>query len=150
MTKLLIFLILVILDLISKMLVVNFIDLYSFIQILFFIDITHIHNYGVSFGLLSGVVHPSILIIIGLLVVFFIYYLMIGSTDYLEEFGLLIILSGALSNIIDRIYNGYVVDFIYIHYKDFYWPAFNFADIYITIGIMMILINILIKIKKPS
>ncbi len=150
MTKLLIFLILVILDLISKMLVVNFIDLYSFIQILFFIDITHIHNYGVSFGLLSGVVHPSILIIIGLLVVFFIYYLMIGSTDYLEEFGLLIILSGAISNIIDRIYNGYVVDFIYIHYKDFYWPAFNFADIYITIGIMMILINILIKIKKPS
>tara|TARA_Y100000590_G_scaffold453102_1_gene597501 strand:- start:1261 stop:1713 length:453 start_codon:yes stop_codon:yes gene_type:complete len=149
-TKLLIFLILVILDLISKMLVVNFIDLYSFIQILFFIDITHIHNYGVSFGLLSGVVHPSILIIIGLLVVFFIYYLMIGSTDYLEEFGLLIILSGAISNIIDRIYNGYVVDFIYIHYKDFYWPAFNFADIYITIGIMMILINILIKIKKPS
>ena len=122
----------------------------NLIDILFFIDITHIHNYGVSFGLLSGVVHPSILIIIGLLVVFFIYYLMIGSTDYLEEFGLLIILSGAISNIIDRIYNGYVVDFIYIHYKDFYWPAFNFADIYITIGIMMILINILIKIKKPS
>ena len=75
---------------------------------------------------------------------------MIGSTDYLEEFGLLIILSGAISNIIDRIYNGYVVDFIYIHYKDFYWPAFNFADIYITIGFLIIFYQIIINIKKNA
>ena len=67
-----------------------------------------------------------------------------------EEFGLLIIISGALSNIIDRIFNGYVIDFIYLHYKDFFWPAFNFADIYITIGIIMIVINILRKINNSK
>ena len=80
-----------------------------------------------------------------MLVVAFIYYLMKNASDTLEEWGLLIIISGALSNIIDRIFNGYVIDFIYFHYKDFFWPAFNFADIYITIGIIMIIINIFRK-----
>ena len=150
MIKLLIFIVLFAIDFISKQFIFNFVDLHNFIPINFFLDITHIHNYGVSFGLLSGLVHPSVLVVIGLLVVSFIYYLMIGSSDVLEELGLLIILSGAISNIIDRIYNGYVFDFIFLHYKDFYWPAFNFADIYITIGIIMILTNILRKIKKPS
>ena len=38
--------------------------------------------------------------------------------------------------------------FIYLHYNDFYWPAFNFADIYITIGVLLILYNVVIDIKK--
>ena len=54
-------------------------------------------------------------IILGLLVVVFIFYLMKSASDTLEEWGLLIIISGALSNIIDRIFNGYVIDFIYFH-----------------------------------
>ncbi len=150
MIKILIFIILVVIDFISKKFIVNLVGFHNFIPIFFFLDITNIHNYGVSFGLLSGLVHPSVLVIIGLLIASFIYYLMISSAEVIEEFGLLIILSGAISNIIDRIYNGYVVDFIYLHYKDFSWPAFNFADIYITIGIIMILGNILRKIKNPS
>jgi len=44
--------------------------------------------------------------------------------------------------------NGYVIDFIYLHINQYYWPAFNFADIYISIGIIMILLNVLRKIKK--
>ena len=82
------------------------------------------------------------------MIVVFIFYLMKNASDTLEEWGLLIIISGAISNIIDRIFNGYVIDFIYFHYKDFFWPAFNFADIYITIGIIMIVINILTKINN--
>ena len=73
---------------------------------------------------------------------------MLNSSDIIEKLGLLIIISGAISNIIDRSINGYVIDFIYIHYNIFSWPAFNFADIYITIGIIMIIINMLTKIKK--
>ena len=56
-----------------------------------------------------------------------------------DKLALIIIISGAISNIIDRMINNYVLDFIYLHYKDFYWPAFNFADIYITFGVIMIL-----------
>jgi len=44
--------------------------------------------------------------------------------------------------------NNYVLDFIYLHYKDFYWPAFNFADIYITFGVLMILYQVLKEFKK--
>ena len=148
MIKFFVFFVLVTLDLLSKKFIFDSIDLNTFIPLTFFLDITHIHNFGISFGLFSGLISPWILIILGLLVVIFIFYLMISSSDALEERALLIIISGAISNIIDRIFNGYVIDFIYFHYKDFFWPAFNFADIYITIGIMMIVINILRKIKN--
>ena len=148
MTKIFILILLVSFDIVTKNLVFNYIDLYDFIPILFFLELTHIHNFGVSFGLLSGIVSPWILIFIGLLVVGFITYLMFNSKDLLEKWGLFIIISGAISNIIDRIINGYVIDFIYLHISNFYWPAFNFADIYISIGILMVIINIINKFKN--
>ena len=150
MTKIFILILLVGFDIVTKNLVFNYIDLYDFIPILFFLELTHIHNFGVSFGFLSGIVSPWILIFIGLLVVGFITYLMINSKDLLEKWGLFIIISGALSNIIDRIINGYVIDFIYLHISNFYWPAFNFADIYISIGILMVIINIINKFKNNN
>ncbi len=73
---------------------------------------------------------------------------MFSASDIIEEWGLLLIITGALGNIIDRSINGYVIDFIYLHYGSFYWPAFNIADIYITIGIMMIILNVIINFKK--
>ena len=150
MTKIFILILLVSFDIVTKNLVFNYIDLYDFIPILFFLELTHIHNFGVSFGFLSGIVSPWILIFIGLLVVGFITYLMFNSRDLLEKWGLFIIISGALSNIIDRIINGYVIDFIYFHISNFYWPAFNFADIYISIGILMVIINIINKFKNNN
>lgn len=146
MIKFFIFFVLVAFDLLSKKIVFDSIDLHTFISLTFFLDLTHIHNFGISFGLFSGLISPRLLIILGLLVVGFIFYLMKSASDMFEEWSFLIIISGALSNIIDRIFNGYVIDFIYFHYKYFFWPAFNFADIYITIGIIMIVINILRKI----
>ena len=144
----LIFVFLILLDLVSKYLVFSYIDLYQFIKVTPFFDITHIHNFGVSFGLFSGIISPLYLIIIGLLVVFFIIYLLVNAQDKLEQWGLFIIICGALANIIDRFINGYVIDFIYLHINQYYWPAFNFADIYISIGIIMILLNVIKKINK--
>jgi len=146
--KTIIFLFLVITDLLSKYIVFNYIDLYRFIKITHFLDITHIHNFGVSFGLFSETIPSLVLIIFGMLVVFFIIYLFLNSNDILESWGLFIIICGAMANIIDRFINGYVIDFIYFHINQFYWPAFNFADIYISIGIIMIIINMVKKIKK--
>ena len=86
-----------------------------------------------------------------LLVVFFIIYLLLNAHDYLEYWGLFIIICGAIGNIIDRFVNGYVIDFIYFHINQYYWPAFNFADIYISAGIIMILLNLsLIHISEPT
>ena len=146
--KIIIFFLLVSLDLLSKYFVFNFIDLYKFIKITAFLEITHIHNFGISFGLFSETIPAVFLIMIALLVVCFIIYLLLNAQDYLEYWGLFIIICGAIGNIIDRFINGYVIDFIYLHIHQYYWPAFNFADIYISIGIMMILLNIIKKLKK--
>ena len=135
-------------DLISKYFVFNYIDLYQFIKITYFFDITHIHNFGVSFGLFSDTISPLFLILIGLIVTMFVIYLYMNSSDVLERWGLFIIICGAITNIIDRSINGYVIDFLYFHINQFYWPAFNFADIYISIGIIMIIVNMVKKIKK--
>ena len=141
---------LIFLDLLVKKVIFEYVDLHKFIYVTSFLDITHIHNFGVSFGLFAGIISPLILVLISSLVVIFLFYLMIISKDSLEKMGLVVIIAGAMGNIIDRLFNGYVIDFIYFHYKDFYWPAFNFADIYITIGIIMILLSIINKIKYQS
>jgi len=146
--KIFIFPLLVFIDLISKYFILNYIDLYQFIKITYFFDITHIHNFGVSFGLFSGTIPSLVLILIGLVVTVFVIYLYVNSSDVLERWGLFIIICGAIANIIDRSINGYVIDFLYFHINQLYWPAFNFADIYISIGIIMIIVNMVKKINK--
>ena len=135
-------------DLITKFFIKNNFLINESKQLNSFLDIVYIQNYGVSFGFLSGLVSYWILVIVGLLVTSLIYYLMIRSYKRLEKLAYFIIIIGALSNILDRIINSYVVDFISLHYDNFYWPAFNFADIYITIGIIMLIISFFIKSKK--
>ena len=135
-------------DLISKQIIYYSIDLNSFLTITSFLDVAHIHNYGISFGFFSGIVSPWILILVGIIVTGFIFYMMIKSTNHMEKWGFTVIIAGALSNIADRALNSYVIDFIYIHYKDFYWPAFNFADIYISVGICVIVLHLLRDLNK--
>ena len=135
-------------DLITKFFIKNNFLINESKKINSFLDIVYIQNYGVSFGFLSGLVSYWILVIVGLLVTSIIYYLMINSSKRLEKLAYFIIIIGALSNILDRIINSYVVDFISLHYDNFYWPAFNLADIYITIGIIMLIISFFIKSKK--
>ena len=74
--------------------------------------------------------------------------MMIQAKNKMEKTGLLIIIAGALSNIFDRAMNGYVIDFIYLHYRDFYWPAFNFADIYISVGVFIVVLQLLKDLHK--
>ena len=135
-------------DIISKQWVFYFIDLNNFISVTFFLDLAHIHNFGISFGLFSGLISPWFLIFIGFFVTGIIFYMMMQAKNKMEKIGLLIIIAGALSNIFDRMINGYVMDFIYLHYRDFYWPAFNFADIYISIGVFIVVLQLLKDLHK--
>ena len=131
--KLLIFFLLILLDYSTKKLIFNLIDLHTFISVFPFMDITHIHNYGITFGLFSEILPTWIIIVVGSILTIFIVFWMFRTSNLLEKWGLLLIIAGAVSNLGDRIINDYVLDFIYMHYNNFYWPAFNFADIYITI-----------------
>ena len=96
----------------------------------------------------SGSISPWTIILIGFVITVFLIYMMIQSTNTIEKWGLTLIIAGAISNIVDRGMNDYVLDFISLHYKDFYWPAFNFADIYITFGVLMIFYQVLKEFKK--
>ena len=137
-------------DLISKQIIYYSIDLNSFLTITSFLDVAHIHNFGISFGFFSGIVSPWIFVLVGIIVTGFIFYMLIKSTNHMEKWGFTVIIAGALSNIADRALNGYVTDFIYLHYQDFYWPAFNFADIYISVGICVIVLHLLRDLNKRT
>lgn len=145
MKKIFIFLFFIFLDFISKYFVKQNIVLNDSIQINKFLDLVYVQNYGVSFGLFANFIPSWLLIIIGLIIVLIIIFLMITSNKNFEKLSYFFIIIGAMSNILDRFINSYVVDFISLHYKNFYWPAFNLADIYITIGIIMLLVSIFVK-----
>ena len=148
MKKYLFIILLIILDFVTKRIVFNYLNLNSFITITSILDLIHIHNYGILFGFFSGIIPPWLIVMIGSIITIIVIYLMTKASSVIEEWGLVLIIAGALSNIFDRAINNYVLDFIYLHYKDFYWPAFNFADIYITIGVIMILYQALKEFKK--
>ena len=147
MTRVILFIFLVFFDLIIKYLIKKNLFINQIVEITSFLDIVYIKNYGVSFGLFSGSISYLYLVFIGIIIVLFIFYLMINSNRNLEKSAYFIISVGATGNIIDRAINSYVVDYISLHYKYFYWPAFNLADIYITIGIIMLLSSIFLISK---
>ena len=141
MYKLLISFLLIFFDLATKFLIKKNLELNQRVELTNFIDLIYVQNYGVSFGLLSGFVSHWILVFVGFMIVLLIMYLTKVSNKNLEKLAYFIIIVGAIANILDRVINTFVVDFLLIHYKNFYWPAFNLADIYITIGIIMLLIS---------
>ncbi len=149
MIKVLIFFLFIFFDLFSKSIVKNNLKINQSIELNSFFDLVYVQNYGVSFGMLSGTVSHWFLILIALLVVILIIYLMFISNKRLEKLAYFIIIIGAISNILDRLINTFVVDFISVHYSNHYWPAFNLADIYITIGIIMLIVSFF-KVPKEN
>jgi len=146
--KILIFILLVLADFITKYFVSNNLLINQQIKINYFLDLVYVQNFGISFGLLSGSIPYWLLAFIAFIVLLIIFYLFIKSNNFIEKIGYFVIISGAFSNILDRTINGFVVDFISLHYRNFFWPSFNLADIYITIGIIMLLLNLILVRKK--
>ncbi len=143
------FLLLVFLDQLTKVLVINRLELYESINFLPFLNFTFVVNYGFAFGFLNN---PSLnQLIVGLVIlsiIIYFFYLLIKTQDQISRFSLVLILSGALGNFIDRIFRGFVIDFIDVYLAEYHWPAFNFADSWITIGFMVLIFNILFLNKK--
>ena len=143
------FLSIIIFDQISKALIISNFELYESIQIIPLLNITFVVNYGFAFGFLNN---PSLNQIIVSIVIFsiivYFLYLLIKTQDYIFRFSLVLILSGAFGNFIDRVFRGYVIDFIDIYISNYHWPAFNLADSSITIGFIIMMFNILFLNKK--
>ena len=105
-----------------------------------FINLDLVWNTGIGFGLLSyntSFIYNSITALIGFVIIFMIYLLITSSL--IEKFFFSLVIGGALGNFYDRLVFYAVPDFIDIHYKSFHWFTFNLADIFITVGIIMLL-----------
>jgi signal peptidase II len=139
-------------DRISKILILkNFLNHSSSeIYINSFLNFSLVWNSGIGFGILQledNIFYLLISIIITVINLILIYW-MLTSSNYLESIFISIILGGALSNLFDRYYYSSVPDFIDLHYESFHWFTFNIADIFITIGIIGLIIIDVFKIKK--
>ena len=114
-----------------------------------FLNIHLIWNEGIAFGLFSfneDYLYNFLTFLIFLVIIFIIF--MIRKSDPLRKYALLLVLGGALGNFFDRIIYKAVPDFIDFHVGNFHWFIFNVSDIFITIGIiLMIIIEI---INKPE
>ena len=86
--------------------------------------------------------------ILSMLVSAYIIYLLVKSNDLIESLGLSFILGGAIGNGVYRLYYGYVVDFIDLHLNNLHWPAFNFADTFITLGALVFVFSIILNKKN--
>ena len=140
------------LDRVSKILILkSFLNnSLSEIYINSFLNFSLVWNSGIGFGLLQiepNIFYSTVSIIITAINLILIYW-MITTSNYLESIFISIILGGSLGNLFDRFYYNSVPDFIDFHYKSFHWFTFNIADIFITIGIIGLIIIDLFKIKK--
>ena len=130
------------LDRLSKYLIIQFSDPLDGlnVEITSFLNFHLIWNKGIAFGLLSfdQDLLYNILTLVIILITIIIFWFS-RKTKGLEKISFLIIVGGSLGNIFDRIYYSAVADFIDVNYENFHWFIFNVADMFITIGVLMLI-----------
>ena len=132
------------LDRISKIYILNLAEINNLTDIYLtsFLNIYLIWNNGIAFGLLpldKNLLYNAVTLLIAFINIL-ILIMIVNYNDY-RSFFLIMILGGSLGNLFDRIYFKAVPDFIDIHYGDFHWFVFNVADIFITIGVLCLILN---------
>ena len=140
-----------VLDQITKTLVQNLMHLYQSIEIVpNFVHLTFLKNTGAAFGFLAGPrssLRIAFFVLVSGVAIGCVWYLLKnlrpGRTSLVASLSL--ILGGAIGNLIDRLRMGEVIDFIDLHWHHFHWPAFNVADSSITIGVILLFIQMLRK-----
>ena len=146
-----IILLIFLLDRISKIYVIHLDEILLNSEIITskFINIQLIWNEGVAFGLFAfddksfyNLITGFIIIIILTLIYF------IRKTKGIEKYSFIVILGGALGNVFDRFLYSAVPDFIDIHYQNFHWFIFNVADIFITLGVLLLIFSELLMKKR--
>ena len=107
-----------------------------------FINFDLIWNTGIGFGFLSSsssLIYNTISVLVGIIVIVLIYISL--KSDKFDKTAFSLIIGGALGNFYDRIIFKAVPDFIDLHFKSFHWFTFNIADIFITVGLALMLLR---------
>lgn len=108
-----------------------------------FFTLSYLENRGAAFGIFQGRVYLLAFVTIIVMGFLFYHYLKEKNPSKLFIFSHGLILTGAFGNLVDRLRYGFVVDFISWHWKDiYYFPTFNMADIFVTVGTGLLIIYI--------
>jgi signal peptidase II len=145
----------VLLDQATKALVVRSLDLHEYMPIVDgLLSLSHVRNRGAAFGLLSDwdvpyqAVALAVLSLCALAAIAF-YFVRLPPAARLPRLALALVLGGAVGNLIDRARLGYVVDFVHAYWRRYQWPDFNVADSAITVGVTLLVLDIL-RSPEPS
>lgn len=132
--------IILIIDIISKRLVVNFMIENESVKVIdSFFSLTYVKNTGVAFSLIEGYVW--LIIIATVIILFMLFkYIKDGINSKCELVSYGFILGGAIGNLVDRIFYGYVVDFLDFNIFGYQAPIFNIADIFIVVGVFILIL----------
>jgi len=139
----------ILLDQITKQVILGTLALHESIRVLPVLDIVHARNPGAAFSFLAGAdgwqrwLFTGFALLVSVVLLVWLSRLD-GRVQKLQSAGLMLIVSGALGNVIDRFRHGNVVDFVAVHWGDAYFPAFNVADSCITVGAGLILLDALL------
>jgi len=112
------------------------------------LSLTRVHNTGAAFGLLNGAEFRYKTLVVGLVATaalsgLAVYAATLDASQRLSRFGLALIIGGAAGNLIDRVMYGYVLDFVDAYYGGWHFWAFNVADAAITVGVGLMILDIL-------
>ena len=142
---LLLSLLIVVLDLWTKQIATDSLTLYRPVEVNSWLNMTLAHNYGAAFSFLSDAGGWQRWLFTGLAsvvtLVLIVWLLKLPAQERWTAIALSLVIGGAVGNLVDRIINGYVVDFIDVYYRESHWPAFNLADSAITGGAILLLID---------
>ena len=134
-----------VLDQLTKVAAVDYFAQQMEVRLAPFLSLVMVHNTGAAFGFLSSASGWQNLFFIAIATIACGAILWmtarLESKDSLTTIALMLVLGGALGNVIDRLAHGYVIDFIDVHYQAWHWPAFNVADSAITIGAALLLLD---------
>jgi signal peptidase II len=145
MLKIVIAALIIALDQLTKLWIIHNFNYQDNFSVTSFFKLVHFQNTGAAFSFLHDASgwQNIFFVTLSILILIYLFYLYKKLKDVFPAWlSLLLIMAGAVGNLIDRIRIGHVTDFIYLHYNDFYWPAFNVADSAICLGALLYLYSL--------
>jgi signal peptidase II len=134
-----------VLDQWTKQLIVGHFELFERLPVMPYLDLVRLHNSGAAFSFLANAsgwqnwfFALTALLVSGMLLWWFFQQ---PAGRVVVPLGLVLVLGGAIGNLVDRLAQGYVVDFVLLYYDRWSFPAFNVADMGITVGVMLLLFD---------
>jgi signal peptidase II len=140
-----IFIPILIIDQFTKYIIAKNISFFGKITVIkHYFNIVHVNNTGIAFGIMGNASKYIIIFFTFAIIIALIYILFkVKINTNLFIISAALIISGAFSNLINRIVQGFVVDFIDIHIYGYHWPSFNVADSCVVVGTILFFISII-------